>query len=128
MDGTPIVQIRSLRKNPNFEELSDETKKNLEEALKSGGELAKKEAEKFIRSKEFEQERIFSNPGFLTPDINKFIFPGKFDLGEERGEIFEESARNKRRRKVLESQGYTKYTKYSKITNRDFAWDRDWET
>ena len=112
-DGTPIVQIRSLRKNPNFEELSDETKKNLEEALKSGGELAKDTAEEFIarkRLKEFEQERIFSNPGFLTPDINKFIFPGKFDLGEERGETFKESERNKNKRKVLEGQGYEKFS------------------
>ena len=89
-DGTPIVQIRSLRKNPNFEELSDDTKKPVNE---------------------FEQERIFSNPGFLTPDINKFIFPGKFDLGEERGETFKESERNKNRRKVLEGQGYEKFTK-----------------
>jgi len=113
-DGTPIVQIRSLRKNPNFEELSDENKKKLEEALKSGGELAKDTAEMLIarnRLKEFEQERIFSNPGFLTPDINKFIFPGKFDLGEERGKDFVESDRNKNRRKVLENQGYKKFTK-----------------
>ena len=88
-DGTPIVQIRSLRKNPNFEKLSDETKKSVNE---------------------FEQERIFSNPGFLTPDINKFIFPGKFDLGEERGKDFVESERNKKRRKVLENQGYEKFS------------------
>ena len=82
--GEPILQIRSIRnvlktgetteKGPNGEEIKENSRgKNYYIEKESGNAVIVVEPNK--------QERINNHPNFLTEDINRFIFPGKFNLG-----------------------------------------------
>jgi hypothetical protein len=107
--GEPILQIRSIRnvlktgetteKGPNGEEIKENSRgQNYYIEKESGNAVIVVEPNK--------QERINNHPNFLTEDINRFIFPGKFSLGI----VDNTSDRFERRKKDLLEQKYEQKT------------------
>ena len=107
--GEPILQIRSIRnvlktgetteKGPNGEEIKENSRgQNYYIEKESGNAVIVVEPNK--------QERINNHPNFKTEDINRFIFPGKFNLGinDNTNDRFE------RRKKDLLEQKYEQKT------------------
>jgi len=86
-------------KGPNGEEIKTNSKgQNYYIEKESGNAVIVVEPNK--------QERIKSHPNFLTEDINRFIFPGKFNLGI----VNNTSDRFERRKKDLLEQKYEQKT------------------
>ena len=91
--GEPILQIRSIREG--IVETTDEEGFDVftDEYIETG-------------QRNLVQERINNHPNFLTEDINRFIFPGKFSLGSNDNT----NDRFERRKKDLLEQKYEQKT------------------
>jgi hypothetical protein len=96
-EGTPILEFRSIR------ERSDKEMSEMAEKIYFGAsddpvsrKAAQETAQYYLSNKKFYQEKIHNHPNFLTEDIYKFIFPGKFKLGdaEEQNNRFESESKS----------------------------------
>tara|TARA_Y100001973_G_scaffold2720_1_gene4158 strand:+ start:107 stop:3466 length:3360 start_codon:yes stop_codon:yes gene_type:complete len=61
------------------------------------------------------QEKITNHPKFLTPDINRFIFPGKFKVGSS-SDSEEEYSYFRSRVNLLKSENYEKTEEFQNAT------------
>ena len=102
-EGTPILEFRSIR------ERSDKEMSEMAEKIYFGAsndpvsrKAAQEAAQYYLSNEKFYQEKIHNHPEFLTEDIYKFIFPGKFKLGD----VDEQNNRFKSESKSLSNRGF----------------------
>ena len=118
-EGTPILEFRSIR-----EKLFETDEEGFDTFTDDYVET---------RQKMF-QEKIHNHPNFLTEDIYKFIFPGKFKLGdaEEQNNRFESESKSLSKRgfeeRGLFKKGVTEIGQLPEMSAAKLFIKRDQET
>jgi len=131
-DKKPMLEIRSVRGKITEDLIPEEAKKEVEvdaEKIYFANQGSAKEKFEFtqqfiddridtLKNASSRQERINSHPDLLTEDINKFILPGKFKIGD--AEVIEQ--RFEEKYKTFKQQGFVdKEIKVGNIESEELA-------
>ncbi len=115
-EGTPILEFRSIR------ERSDKEMNEMAEKIYFGAsddpvsrKAAQEAAQYYLSNEKFYQEKIHNHPDFLTEDIYKFIFPGKFKLGD----VEEQNNRFENESKSLSKRGFEEKSLFQQTKSRE---------
>jgi len=115
-EGTPILEFRSIR------ERSDKEMNEMAEKIYFGAsddpvsrKAAQEATQYYLSNEKFYQEKIHNHPDFLTEDIYKFIFPGKFKLGD----VEEQNNRFESESKSLSKRGFEEKSLFQQTKSRE---------